>query len=237
MRRGRRHLHTAAATLTAPMRTVLLATLILLIAAPAAQASTAIALEGPASETTFGETTTLRGMVSTDGAPAAGQTIELEGRRYPFETAFAPLEHATSAADGTFSFKRTLDRNWQFRVTAPAAGVTSRRVRAYVFPFTTLTFRARSSRVIKLTQRYRVPKGVKLDQRTIFYVGKHGRKTAPRVASGKLERVRAGRYTSSAVVRLPKAWNGRFRYASCFRYTGGSGMGNPRASCPSTFRF
>ena len=110
-------------------------------------------------------------------------------------------------------------------------------MRAYVFPFTTLTFRARSSRVIKLTQRYRVPKGVKLKQRTIFYVGKHGRKTAPRVASGKLERVRSGRYTSSAVVRLPKAWNGRFRYASCFRYTGGSGLGDPRATCPSKFRF
>ena len=110
-------------------------------------------------------------------------------------------------------------------------------MRAYLFPFTTLTFRARSSRVIKLTQRYRVPKGVKLKQRTIFYVGKRGRKTAPRVASGKLERVRSGRYTSSAVVRLPKAWNGRFRYASCFRYTGGSGLGNPRATCPSKFRF
>ena len=32
-------------------------------------------------------------------------------------------------------------------------------------------FRARSSRVIKLTQRYRVPKGVRLRAPTIFYVG------------------------------------------------------------------
>ncbi len=214
-----------------------MATLTLLVAAPAAQAATTVALEGPSSETTFGESTTLRGMVSTDGVPAAGQTVELEGRRYPFESAFAPLAHTTSAADGSFSFKRTVDRNWQFRVTVTAAGVTSKRVRVYVFPATTLTFRARSSRVIKLTQRYRVPKGVKLKQPTLFYVGKRGRKTAPRVASGKLERVRAGRYTSSAVVRLPKSWHGRFRYASCFRYTGGSGMGNPRAGCPSRFRF
>jgi hypothetical protein len=110
-------------------------------------------------------------------------------------------------------------------------------VHTYVFPFTTLTFRARSERVIKLTQRYRVPKGVRLKQPTLFYVGKRARKTAPRVASAKLERVRAGRYTSSAVVRLPKAWHGRFRYASCFRYTGGSGMGNPRSGCSTKFRF
>jgi len=209
----------------------------LLVAAPAASAATTIALEGPSSETTFGDTTTLKGMLSADGTALAGHTIELEGRRYPFESEFAPLDHTTSAADGSFSFKRTLDRNWQFRVTDAAAGVTSKRVRAYVFPATTLTFRARNSRVIKLTQRYRVPKGVKLKQPTIFYVGKRGRKTAPRVGSGKLERVRAGRYTSSLVVRLPKAWHGLFRYASCFRYTGGSGMGDPRAGCGSKFHF
>jgi hypothetical protein len=209
----------------------------LLVAAPAAHAATTIALEGPTSETTFGKPTLLRGMVSADGAPLAGQTIELQGRRYPFESEFAPLAHTTSAADGSFTFKRTLDRNWQFRVTDAAAGVTSKRLRAYVFPATSLTFRARSSRVIRLTQRYRVPKGVRLKQPTIFYVGKRGRKTAPRVASGKLERVRAGRYTSSAIVQLPKSWHGLFRYASCFRYTGGSGMGDPSAGCPRRFRF
>ena len=124
----------------------------------------------------------------SDGAPLADRALDLEGRRYPFESAFAPLDHTTTAADGTYAFERMLDRNWQFRITDAAAGVTSKRVRAYVFPFTTLTFRARNSRVIKLTQRYRVPKGVKLDQPTLFYVGKRGRKTAPRVASGKLER-------------------------------------------------
>jgi hypothetical protein len=207
----------------------------LLLAAPAAHAATTVALEGPSTETTFGETTTLSGMVSTDGGPAAGVVVALEGRRYPFESPFAPLAQTTTAADGSFTFERTLDRNWQFRATVP--GVQSHRVHTYLFPFTTLSFRARSSRVIKLTQRYRVPKGVRLKQPTLFYVGKRGRKTAPRVASGKLVRVRAGRYTSSAVVHLPASWHGRFRYASCFRYTGGSGMGNPRAGCPTRFRF
>jgi len=217
------------------MRSVLLATLMLLVAAPAASAATTVALEGPSTETTFGETTTLRGMVSTDGVAAAGVPVALEGRGYPFDSPFVALAQTTTAADGSFSFERRLDRNWQFRATV--AGLKSHRVHTYLFPFTTLSFRARSSRVIRLTQRYRVPKSVRLKQPTLFYVGKRGRKSAPRVASAKLVRVRAGRYTSSAVVRLPASWHGRFRYASCFRYTGGSGMGNPRAGCPTRFKF
>jgi hypothetical protein len=212
-----------------------LATLLLLVAAPAAEAAVTVSIKLTPAEAQFGRPTKISGTVLSDAAPLAGQVLELEGRRYPFESPFAALENTTSAPDGTYAFTRTLDRNWQFRVTT--AGVKSHRVHAYVFPFTTLTFRARSSRVIKLTQRYRVPKGVRLDQPTLFYVGKRGRKTAPRVASAKLKRVRAGHYTSSAVVRLPKSWHGRFRYASCFRYTGGSGMGNPRAGCPRRFHF
>src|SRR6185436_10666398 len=70
----------AAATLTAPVRSALLAILMLLVAAPAASAATTIALEGPSSETTFGDTTTLKGMLSADGTALAGHTIELEGR-------------------------------------------------------------------------------------------------------------------------------------------------------------
>jgi hypothetical protein len=109
--------------------------------------------------------------------------------------------------------------------------------RVYVFPAFELTFRARSSRVIRLTQRYRVPRGVRLEKPTIFYVGPRGAKRAPRAATGEIERIRAGRYRSTVLVRLPAKWKGRFRYASCFRYTGGSGMGNPRSSCPRRFKF
>ena len=179
--------------------------------------------------------TKISGTVLSDGAPLANQPVELDVRRYPFGPPFAPLDTATTAADGTYAFEQSLDRNAQFRVIA--ADTKSHRVHAYVFPATTLSFRARSSRVIRLVQRYRVPKSVRLKQPTIFYVGKRGRKTAPRAAIGKLVRTRPGRYTSTAVYRLPKSWHGRFKYASCFRYTGGSGMGNPRATCPTRFRF
>ena len=106
-----------------------------------------------------------------------------------------------------------------------------------MFPAFTLSFRARNSRVVRLTQRYRVPRGVRLESRR----SSTSPAAAPAVRRGlatvELERLGAGRYRSTTLVRIPSAWKGRFRYASCFRYTGGSGMGNPRSSCPQRFRF
>jgi hypothetical protein len=217
------------------VRSVLLATLLLLFAAPAAHAAVTVSIKVAPAETQLGDRTRISGTVLDGGAPVAGAIVRLDGKRYPFEDELAPVATATTDATGAYRFDRKLRRNWQFRVVA---GTTkSARVRAYVYPGTKLTYRARSSRVVKLTQRYRVPRGVRLKEPTIFYVGRSGRSSAPRVASGKVRRVRAGRYRSTAIVRLPAAWDGRFRYASCFRYTGGSGMGNPRASCPRRFRF
>jgi hypothetical protein len=217
------------------VRSLLLATLILAFGAPAAHAAVTVDMKLDPEEARYGEATEITGTALQDGVPFAGQPVVLEGRRYPFDDEFAVLEEAVTAADGTYEFSRELDRNWDLRVRV--ADAVSGRERAYVFPVFTLTFRARSSTVLRLTQRYRVPRGVRLEKPTIFYVGKRGVKRAPRVATGELERVRPGRYRSTAVVRIPAAWKGRFRYASCFRYTGGSGMGNPRASCPRRFRF
>lgn len=226
---------TGAATLAASVRFVLLATLFLLIAAPAAAAAVTVDMRISPEETRYGEATEITGTALQDGVPFAGQPAALEGRRYPFEDEFEVLETGVTGADGTYAFSRELDRNWDLRVRV-ADGV-SMRERAYVFPAFTLTYRARSARVIRVTQRYRVPRGVRLEKPTIFYVGRRGAKRAPRAATGELKRIRAGRYRSTAIVRLPKRWNGRFRYASCFRYSGGSGMGNPRAQCPRRFRF
>jgi hypothetical protein len=217
------------------VRSVLLATLTLLLAAPAANAAVTVSIELTPAEAQFGQATKITGTALSDGVPLANTPVELDVRRYPFEQPFAPLATTTTGADGTYAFEQKIERNAQFRVIA--AATKSHRVHAYVFPASTLTFAARNSRVIRLTQRYRVPKDVRLTQPTLFYVGKRGRATAPLVATGKLEKTRAGRYRSSVLVRLPAKWHGRFRYASCFRYSGGSGMGNPRASCPTRFRF
>jgi hypothetical protein len=217
------------------VRTVLLATLTLLLAAPAAGAAVTVDMKVAPVETQFGDPTKVTGAVAVDGVPAPGRTVQLEGKRYPFTGEPGVLATATTAADGTFAFSEELTRNTVLQVTT--AGGASPRKRVYVFPATTLSFRARSSREIKLTQRYVVPRGVKLKQPTLFYVGPRGKDRAPRAASAKLTRTRPGRYRATALVKIPAAWKGRFRYASCFRYSGGSGMGNPRASCPRRFKF
>jgi hypothetical protein len=217
------------------VRTLLLATSTLLLAAPPASAAVTVDMKVSPVEAQFGDPTKVTGTVAVDGVPVAGRTVQLEGKRYPFKGEAGVLATATTAADGTFAFSEELTRNTVLQVTTE--GGASSRKRAYVFPATTLSFRARSSREIQLTQRYVVPRGVKLEQPTLFYVGPRGTARAPRAASAKLKRTRPGRYRSTAVVRIPAAWKGRFRYASCFRYSGGSGMGNPRASCPKNFRF
>jgi hypothetical protein len=217
------------------VRSVLLAILILVFGAPAAQAAVTVDMRVSPAEIRYGEPAQITGTALLDGAPFASRRVRLEGRRYPFEGGFRVLDETVTAADGGYRFERELDRNWVLRVRVGDA--VSKRVRAYVFPASTLSFRARNSRVVRLTQRYRVPRGVRLDKPTIFYVGRRGAGRAPRAATVELERLRAGRYRSTTLVRIPSAWDGRFRYASCFRYTGGSGMGDPRSSCPHRFRF
>jgi hypothetical protein len=217
------------------MRSPLLAVLLLLVAAPAASAVPVVRLDVTPRETRYRDATTFTGTVTDGGAPVAGVEVVLEAREYPFAGAFEELGRVVTDAKGEFRLRRRLDRNASVR--ALAAGVASRRERAYVFPRPDLRFVAINPRVIRLTQRYRVPRDVRLERPTRFYVGPRGKPTAPRAAVAEVRRTRPGRFISTAVVRIPSAWDGRFRYASCFRYTPGSGMGDPRSKCPRRFRF
>ena len=212
-----------------------LATLLLLIAAPAASAAATVSAKMSPVEAEFGEPTKVTGTVREDGVPAAGRAVQLEGKGYPFSGAAEVLATTTTADDGTFAFSQELDRNTVLQVTTP--GAVSPRKRVYVLPAFKLSFRVHGARAIKLTQRFTVPRGVKLTQPTLFYVGPRGKDRAPRAGSGELKRTKPGHYRAAAIVKLRPAWHGRFRYASCFRYTVGSGMGNPRARCPKRFKF
>lgn len=169
----------------------------------------------------------------TDGTvPLADQEVVLEGRRYPYEGSYRVIERATTDAEGEFRFDAELDRNHRLRVVAPAQTVTSQRLQAYTLPGFELSFRAIRPGVVRLYQRYTVPKQVRLNAPTLFYLGKRGAKRASLRRTGELKRVSAGRYTSQVTVTLPSSWNGAFRYASCFRASTGSGMGDPSQSCP-----
>jgi hypothetical protein len=164
--------------------------------------------------------------------PLANQRVVLEGRRYPYEGSYRVIEQATTDEDGEFRFSTELDRNHRLRVVAPAQDAKSARLQAYTLPSFELSFRAIAPGVVRLYQRYTVPKPVRLSAPTLFYLGRRGADRASIRRTGKLKRVRAGRYTSQVTVTLPSSWNGAFRYASCFRASSRSGMGDPGQSCP-----
>jgi len=215
------------------MRSVVLALLAAFLAVPAnALAAADLTLAAKHQSVRYGATDELAGKLVDGDRPLPGQVIVLEGRRYPYEGSYRVLDRTTTKADGTFSFRTALDRNHRLRVAAPAQDTEAKYVQVYVLPDFELSFRAIKPGVVRLYQRYTVPKSVRLTAPTLFYLGKKSAKRATLRETGKLKRVRAGKYTSQVTVRLPASWNGAFRYASCFRASIGSGMGDPAQSCP-----
>jgi hypothetical protein len=214
-----------------------------LAAAPAQAAEVSVAV-APAAGVRLGTTIAVTGRATENGAPLAGRTVRLEVREHPFSGGWTPRRERRTGADGSFAFSPTLDRNHQVRVVLagepPAPDVLSPIGKAYVLPAFTLSFKQHGTRRIRLRQVYTVPGRVRLSAPTRFYVGpckpgKRGRCTAQRAPFRKqteTRRVRAGRYVARATVRIPASYAGRFTYVSCFRYSEGSGMGNPDLRCP-----
>jgi hypothetical protein len=210
-----------------------LTVLLIALALPAsAQAAPVLGVTLSKSTVRYGATHTITGTL-LDGTVALGaQEVVLEGRRYPYEGSYRVIARTTTDAAGKFQFKPELDRNHRLRVTAPAQAVTSDVLQAYTLPAFELSFRALRPGVVRLYQRYTVPKTVKLTSPTLFYLGRRGAKKASLRRTGELKRTKAGRYTSQVDVTLPDSWHGAFRYASCFRPSPGTGMGDPAATCP-----
>ncbi len=180
----------------------------------------------------YGAEHRVTGTLLDGAAPVVGQEVVLEGRRYPYEGSYRVIERATTDVEGKFQLEAELDRNHRLRVVAPAVGQTSPRLRAYVLPEFELSFRALRPGVVRLYQRYRVPRSVRLKAPTLFYLGPRRAERASRRVSADVKRTRRGRYLSKVDFRVPDAWDGEFRYASCFRASPGSGMGDPKQSCP-----
>lgn len=215
------------------MRSAVLILLVAALLAPAsAQAIPTIAVELEHQSVRYGASHTLSGTLA-DGAVGLGaQEVVLEGRRYPFQGSYRVIARTTTDSSGKFSFKPKLDRNHRLRAIAPAQRLTSDVLKAYTLPSFELSFHALRPGVVRLYQRYAVPATVRLTAPTLFYLGSRAEKRASKRVVSKLARTSAGRYTSVATVTLPAGWHGAFRYASCFRASPGSGMGDPRQSCP-----
>jgi len=215
------------------VRPIALLPLTLLLAAPAtASAAPALVVDVANPSVGYGSRHTVSGTLEDGATPLAGQEVVLEGRRYPYQGSYRVMARATTAPDGTFAFRPKLDRNHILRVVAPVQRLNSPAQHAYTLPSFVLSYRAVGPGVARLFQRYTVPKGVKLSAPTHFYLGRLHAKRSARAVVGTTKRTAPGRYTSSVTVRLPAAWKGRFRFGSCFRTSPGSGMGDPRATCP-----
>jgi hypothetical protein len=218
------------------VRSVVLALVVLAVAAPAAEAAPAITFKLAGADVQFGHPHSVSGVLADGTTPLAGQTVVLEGQRR-FVGAWLRLAGTVTDAQGAYGFKPTLDRNYRLRAVVPALGISSEIVRAYTFPAFALTFQALKPGFVRLIQRYTVPRDVRLIAPTTFYLGPPKAKVSTLSVKAKTRRLRAGRYRARATVALPAAWNGRFRFASCFHTSRGSGMGKPDARCPKRFRF
>jgi len=231
------------------LRPLILALLALALV-PAAASAAVVEIEvSPAGGADFGKSHAVTGKLTGPyGAPLVGRQVQLEIRRYPYRRPFVPAGTATTGLDGRFAFEHEFDRNHQVRVFAPEFGDRSALAPVYVFPRTNLTYTLVRRNVIRLVQTYRTPRSVRLTAPTLFYVGRSGRPRAPLAARAKTKpvtrkvrgkrkrQVVKGRFRASAQVRIPKAWKGSFRYASCFPYN--AGMGNPKLGCPKkSFKF
>ena len=225
------------------LRALLIALLALAVVPAAASAAIVDVSVTPRSGADFGESHKVSGTLTGPyGAPVPGGQVQLAVRPYPYRGAFRHVELATTGPDGRFSFRRAFDRNQQIRVLASGTSDRSPTLRAYVFPRAALTFQLVHRNVIRVVQTYRTPANVKLTAPTFFYVGKAGKQRAPlagRVKTRPVKRkgkVRKGRFRAAKLVRIPAAWQGRFRYASCFPYN--AGMGDPKLTCPKKrYRF
>ncbi|WP_028064923.1 hypothetical protein [Solirubrobacter soli] len=215
------------------MRIAVGLTLALILALPAsAQAAPTIGVTLAKPSVRYGQTHKIDGTLMDGTVPLGAQEVVLEGRRYPYEGSYRVIARTTTDAEGNFSFKAELDRNHRLRVTAPAQNLTSKLVQAYTLPAFELSFRALRPGVVRLYQRYTVPKTVKLTSPTYFYLGPRKAKKSTMRKTAKTERTKAGHYTAQIDVTLPDSWHGAFRYASCFRPSPGAGMGDPAATCP-----
>jgi hypothetical protein len=219
----------------APLRPFQL-TLVLaaLLAAPAqaAHAAEVSARVEPAGGVRYGTETTVAGSLTEAGVPLPGQPVILEARRFPYRGPWTALDTVVTLADGSFAFARELDRNHDIRVRHESSRALSRAVTAFVFPSFTLEFTELRTGRIRITQTYSVPRDVRLSAPTRFYVGSQSARRARLRATTPTRRTRPGRYRSVARVEIPDSYGGRFRYVSCFRYSPGSGMGDPARPCP-----
>lgn len=209
----------------------------LVAATPAAQAMPSLSARLARGEVQYGGAHRITGRLADGATALAGQTVILQALTYPYHGGSREVARTTTDAGGNFSLSHRFERNARMRVLAPAQGTGSVTMTAYVYPAFAVAFRPVRAGVVRLTQTYTVPRGTRLTQPTIFYLARARARTSSVRSSARVRRRGSTHFVSRRTVRLPAAWKGRFRYASCFLPSPGTGLGDPDATCPSRYRF
>lgn len=205
-----------------------------LLASPASAAELRLAVK-PANGVQMGAEQEFSGRLTDNGVPVSGQVVTLEARRYPYAGGFEPIKSVLTDDQGQFFFYEAFDRNHEVRVSTSNA--TSAVRAAWIYPRFKLSFKALKRGRVRLKQRYWAPRDARLSERTHFYLGPRKAKAGRLRARVKTRKVGARRYVATAVVKVPRSYRGRFRYASCLPGDQKAGMGDPRKRCPRKFRF
>lgn len=146
-----------------------------------------------------GRTVPVRGAVS-GMLVLAGVAVEVQRDVWPFDGGWEPIARASTGADGSFEFSVRTHRNTRYRVVG--AGLTSGEKTVYADLAGTLRRTSLRGPTFRSKLTLRAPRGSRAPARRVaLYVLRAGRRTARRVATPRLRRVRSGVFRASATVR------------------------------------
>jgi hypothetical protein len=207
-------------------------TLLLLVAAPAARGQAAPSLTAKAmrAQISFGQSTSVSGVLTDGSVGVPGQQVDLESSPYPFR-AWGHVASAVTGGDGSYSFSVAPDRNTRYRA------VSSGQVAATSAPATVTVLELLTVRVgypplgrvhVLVTSRH--PKDLRWGGRRAFWSVAAGtrRRFAP-VTRTRTTQGRSGMTRVAATFPVPA---GRLRFRVCFVAPGERALGPAAAHGP-----
>jgi hypothetical protein len=204
---------------------LIVSTLVLLAAAPVANAQAAPALTAaPArGEITYTKSTSISGTLAESGTPVPAQAVTLEASPSPYK-GFKQIASSVTGVDGSYSFAVTPDRNTRYRVSASG---TSARTKVLVDEVLRSRPKALTLGRVRLRVTSRHPKDLPWGGRKAFWYVAQGRNARfHRLARTRTHQARG---VTTATAALPIARAGHFRFLVCFSAPNDHALGPPQA--------
>ena len=206
--------------------------LVLLVAAAPSSAQEAVAVTVTSDETIdhlwSGDPATIRGLATLgDGTPAAGRSLIVESRPYPYTAPFAEEARITASATGTFSYAKRPLRNLQLRIRGEA-GQTSQITNLRVFHLALSgKIKALQDGRQKASEVSAVPAGYGLAKAYLYFCKPKAKSCT--FTKSATKRVTGQRMTVNANFTPPEKYADK-NWRVIFRYVPKAGWGDSSAS-------